>query len=125
MKFYLASKYSRMEELRGYRDELTSLGHTVTSSWLEDDPAGCDESDPTNARLAECANQNLEDILSADLMVLFTGGPQSPGRNIEFGYAVGQSIPVRIVGPRESVFHHLGRVIGVHADWADFLEVLR
>ena len=30
MRVYLAAKYSRMEELRGYRDELTALGHPST-----------------------------------------------------------------------------------------------
>ena len=35
MKIYLAAKYSRMEELREYRNQLIALGHTVTSRWLD------------------------------------------------------------------------------------------
>jgi len=34
MKIYLASRYSRREELCGYRTQLESMGVEVTSRWL-------------------------------------------------------------------------------------------
>ena len=34
MKIYLAARYSRMEELRGYADELAAAGHVITSRWI-------------------------------------------------------------------------------------------
>ena len=38
MKIYLAARYSRREELCGYRSELEAIGHTVTSRWLNGKP---------------------------------------------------------------------------------------
>ena len=35
MKIYLASRYSRIEELKGHAEELVILGHEVTSRWLK------------------------------------------------------------------------------------------
>jgi hypothetical protein len=35
MKFYLTSRFSRREELRGYRNQLLALGHEVLGSWLD------------------------------------------------------------------------------------------
>jgi hypothetical protein len=34
MKIYLAARYSRREELCGYRSEIEELGHTVQARWL-------------------------------------------------------------------------------------------
>lgn len=34
MNFYLAARYSRREELCGYRSQLENDGHTVTGRWL-------------------------------------------------------------------------------------------
>ena len=123
MKIYLAAKYSRMEELRGYRDQLIALGHTVTSRWLDGNHEQSDESDPTNVDLQRWAREDIEDILSADVFVCFTGGEKSTGRNIEFGYALGRGIPVRVVGPRESVFHHIP-FVSVFESWRDYLELV-
>lgn len=123
MKVYLAAKYSRMEELRVYRDELQSLGHVVTSQWLDGNHEPADESDPTNAELAHFAIEDINDIDRSDWVVCFTGGDKSTGRNIEFGYAFGRGASrhlLAIVGPRESVFHHLPNVT-VFDTWEDCL----
>ncbi len=126
MNIYLASKYSRMEELRSYRAELQALGHTVTSRWLDGNHEASDESDPTNADLVRWALEDIEDIHASDLLICFTGGEKSTGRNIEFGIMLASNAlgAVMIVGPRESVFHHLPKV--GHCDtWADALETLK
>lgn len=34
MRIYLASRYSRREELCEYRSQLEAMGHTITSRWL-------------------------------------------------------------------------------------------
>ena len=120
-RVYLAAKYSRMAEMRGYRDELTAMGHTVTSTWINGNESQSDESDAANKDLSRWAYECIADIDDADAIILFTGGEQSPGRNIEFGYALGTETPIFIIGPRESVFHHLPQVVGVFDSWADFL----
>lgn len=39
MRIYLAARYSRREELLGYRADLEAAGHIVTSRWLAGDLA--------------------------------------------------------------------------------------
>lgn len=123
MRIYLAAKYSRMEELRVYRDELTALGHTVTSRWLDGNHEQVDESDPTNDDLRRWAVEDLEDIDRSSMFLCFTGGDKSAGRNIELGYALRRDqfihdFKVAICGPRESVFHHL-KSVQVFETWPD------
>lgn len=87
MIVYLAARYSRNEEMRRIRDGLESMGHLVTSRWIDchagkflssftteqlnDDPEYC----------ATIAQKDLEDINVADVVIL--------------------------VGSREHVFHTL------------------
>ena len=34
-RIYLAARYDRQAELRGYREQLMGAGHVVTSRWLD------------------------------------------------------------------------------------------
>lgn len=123
MTVYLAARYSRREELCIYADELRSIGHEVTSRWLDGNHEQADESDPTNEDLRHWAVEDIDDIDRAGWVICFTGGEKSTGRNIEFGYALGRGAGhqlLGIVGPRESVFHHLP-CVKVFDTWADCL----
>lgn len=105
---YIAGRFDRKEELRGYADTLTSLGYYVTSTWLY----GKHESDGecTTDELAAFAEEDLLDIMNADVLLAFTETPeigyQTGGRHVELGFALGQGIDVAIIGPPENVFHH-------------------
>lgn len=112
MNIYLASRYSRREELCGYRAELHAIGHRVTSRWLNgkhqisdggkpigdhgealiegDDGGTSDEA----ARLrCEFASEDVNDVLDASCIIAFTEPPRSSasrgGRHVEFGIALG------------------------------------
>lgn len=106
---YIAGRFDRKEELRGYADTLTSLGYYITSTWLY----GKHESDGecTTDELAAFAEEDLLDIMNADVLLAFTedklsSGYHSGGRHVELGFALGQGIDVAIIGPPENVFHH-------------------
>jgi hypothetical protein len=121
---YLAARYSRNDEMRGVRDVLQALGHTITSRWIDqhggnllesfvaaklnDDPDGC----------AKYARVDLEDLEAADTVISFTSsdGGGKGGRHIEFGLALGLAKHLVIVGPRENVFHTLP-AIEWYPDW--------
>lgn len=127
MKIYLASRYSRREELCGYRQRLEALGHKVTSRWLNGshqiDDKGTPIGDQGTAILegellphgigaiavaAVVACEDVEDVRSADLLIAFTEPPRSGasrgGRHVEFGLALGLGTPILIVGHRENIF---------------------
>lgn len=116
MRFYLASRYSRREELCQYRKVLENMGHTVTSQWLngshqisesQDGDSGADD-ERTVALRQEYGMEDLRDVCAADVLIAFTEaprcGPTRGGRHVEMGLAMGRGIPVMICGPRENIF---------------------
>lgn len=140
MKIYLAARYGRRDDLCGYRAELTALGHTVASRWLDGDAPADDGDDgvslpgtnisPHAAAMVSqmVANDDLDDLYAADCLISFTEppglGPMRGGRHTEFGIALGinrraeQGIrrsppPIRliVVGHRENVFYCLDSVV--------------
>lgn len=78
-----------------------------------------DSNDPSiNTRAAELrakfAQDDWEDVTSANLVISFTEPPRSSasrgGRHVEFGIALGLNKPVIVVGYRENIFHWLPSV---------------
>lgn len=118
MKIYLAARYSRNPEMQGVRDVLESLGHFVTSRWIDchagkyltsftpehlnSDPEYC----------STLAKHDLEDLAAAETVISFTDakGGGKGGRHVELGYALALDKRVILVGPRENVFHTLPEI---------------
>ena len=123
MKVYLAARYSRREELCGYREQ---LGHEVTSRWLNGEHQALDEELVTRPSLAmRFALDDLEDIEASRMLVAFTESPRTGAtrgvRHVEFGMAL-QLLPIRtvVVGPIENVFHVLADArYETVADWIE------
>lgn len=112
MIIYLASRYSRREELCGYRTLLQKHGHVVNARWLNGKhqisdagvPIGdegerlvegdCGSTDPAAAALRQSfAEEDLRDLLEADCIISFTEPPRSTasrgGRHVEHGFVLG------------------------------------
>lgn len=106
MKIYIAAPYPCREEALRWATALQEAGHVVTARWVF---AHEDEKDPVSQQ--SYASIDITDILMADILVLMTGyrGDRSwtGGRHWETGYAYAMGRKVIVVGPRESVFHHL------------------
>lgn len=146
MRIYLASRYSRREELCVYRDQLQSIGHEVTARWLEGKhqisdlgtPIGEhgealveDDDESTHTRCAalrsKFAREDYEDVMAADMLIAFTEKPRSEltrgGRHVELGVAIGAGKIVIIVGPRENLFCWMDTVL--HFDrWPQCMQTL-
>lgn len=82
--FYLAARYIRREELVRYKEDLEAAGHTVTSRWLAGDhqwdSSGSVVRDyeaggnpPDAVRFAQ---EDVEDLLAADVVLSFTETPR-------------------------------------------------
>lgn len=120
---YLAARYSKHPEMRGARDVLQSLGHIITSRWIDCHPDVVGDftasftQDTLNARPEDCAalgRHDLDDLDRAEWVVSFTYPPGEDGgkggRHVEFGYALAKGKRVFLVGPRQHVFHTLPQV---------------
>lgn len=121
---YLAARYSRREELCGYRSDLEALGFTVTSRWLNGNHQVDEQGLSTEAGRAErerFAREDYEDVRAADLVIAFTEQPRQTnsrgGRHVELGIAIGLGTPILIVGPRENVFCCLEPEVNVCPSW--------
>ena len=125
-RIYLAARYSRRMELRGYARQLKALGHTITSRWLdgahEMDDRGLSLEAPSQQR-ERFAREDWEDLVSADICVSFTETPRSSnsrgGRHVEFGAALALGIACVVIGPRENVFHCMPQV-AIYEKWDEF-----
>ena len=132
---YLASRYSRHDEMQGVRDVLEGLyGVEVTSRWIDchTDVVG----DYTASFTVEFLNtspdlsaplgqHDLDDLDRADTVISFTcGSGGKGGRHVEFGYGLAKGKRMIVVGPREHVFHTLPQV-EVYASWPALVLSLR
>lgn len=101
MKIYLAARFSRLDEMRKYADELKEDGHEITSSWNYGGEEGL--------TFTDIALLDVKDVLSADAVVSFTEPYGSSnvggGRHVELGIAIATKKKLFIVGEREQVFH--------------------
>jgi len=127
MNVYLAGRYSRREELRGYANELSSLGWTVVARWLQGshtlDERGLSVQGEQSER-ARFACEDWDDVTFADVCISFTEQPRASnsrgGRHVEFGAAMALGKRCIVIGPRENVFHYLPDL--EHFDtWEEFM----
>lgn len=137
MKFYLGSRYSRLEEMRGYAEALQGLGHTVTSQWLTGeygDLVGATSNPSGDPAACEAAQHDTADILAADVVIIFTDHPGYQSKNgrggfhVEFGVALGRhlmgaNVRMILVGHRVNSFHHLPAV-EFFATWNELFREL-
>lgn len=118
-RVYLAGRFSRRDEFNRYADQLRSWGFVVDARWLvEDHEWYGEETFEATMAARRFATDDLEDVLRADIVLVFTEPPQPGGRNrggrhVEYGLALGQGKDIIIVGPPENVFHNLHGSIGI------------
>jgi len=127
MRIYLAARYSRRDELCEHRRSIESLGHTVTSRWLNGlhqisdagQPIGDsgeslveDDDESTHVKAASLRSKfaldDFQDVMTCELLIAFTEPPRSSasrgGRHVELGLALGTMKRVWVIGYRENIF---------------------
>lgn len=142
-QIYLASRYSRRLELCGYREQLRALGFLIQARWLDGGhqldnvgtPIGdngealieAGSSEKANALRAKFADDDWQDVCSADIQINFTEPPRSTanrgGRHVELGIGLALGSRVIVVGHRENIFHWIPQ-IEFYATWAEALATL-
>lgn len=143
VEVYLAARYSRRLELCEYRSQLEDRGFSIPAKWLQGShqittdgralgDAGESLVEATGESDAELrrkfAQDDYDDVASADMLVAFTEAENTPGRSrggrhVELGIALALGKTVVVVGPHENIFTWLPQVN--HFDtWEQFLEAL-
>lgn len=133
IKFYLAARYSRRDEINKCAVDLRRLGHIVDCRWLADytgdlkekadDMENSRDNIPDDGRIF--AEHDVLDIQNCNVIISFTEQPRSTygrgGRHVEFGLAYAWHKSLVVIGPRENIFHWLTPVKG-YRDWKQFLQ---
>lgn len=117
MKVYLAGRFSTRNRLFNLGKCLESYGHVIVSRWSlptsdHVKPVGLSEQ-ASNAERTRFAIEDIDDIDQCDWVVSLMEEPRNNsrgGRHVEFGYALALGKKLTIIGPRETVFHHLDEV---------------
>lgn len=107
MKIYIASLFSRREEMEGYAGIIKGAGHEIVARWVYGGEEGLSRE--------QIALLDLEDVDKADVVVSFTHprgtATMGGGRHVEFGYALAKGKAVVLIGERENVFHDHPKVL--------------
>jgi len=126
MKYYFAALLSRQAEMRCCRREIELLDHSVTSSWVNVNLSSFGES--ADATRAAIAGESLDEIRSADVIILFAEPRGSAniggGRHFEAGLGLGLGKKVVVIGHREHVYCCVPGV-DFYNSWDEFLESIR
>lgn len=117
MRIYIAARFSRRPAAHALAKALAYRGHTITSRWVMPDadhvlPTGL-SAQAADAERARFAHEDLADMYAADTCVSLMEEPRNDGRggrHVEFGFMLAQGAAMVIIGPRETVFHHLPKV---------------
>lgn len=129
MKFYLSASFDRQAEMRGYAEQLRTLGHEVTSTWIDAEKDLTLEED-TSSALEKAAVTNFQEIKNSDILIAFTEDDNAPSsrkrgnRHVEFGIACGAGIGAHIIGPVELLMHapFAWKPLNHSTTWAEFLD---
>jgi len=111
MKVYLAGSWSARDDLRLASESLTKSGIFVTSRWLHQSGGDIDPLDSPGPAISAALN-DLEDIESSDIFLLYTGRESTTGGfHVELGYALARAKPILIAGNAVNIFARLATVL--------------
>lgn len=129
-KIYLAARYSRFQEMQGYRTQLEARGYEVTSRWINGDHQVDNDAlaEARNAERIRFATEDRADLMAASVVIAFTEEPRKTttrgGRHVEAGIALATGKRLIVNGWRENVFYCLPEVEFVAGDFAEVLQAL-
>lgn len=119
-QYYIASAFTRKEEMRYIRSTMQAAGFNVVADWL-DEPAESDDTAPTDEYREACALLDLKNVNECDVFVCFIGGVGS-GHHTELGLALCGGKRIVLIGKKNNIFHYLP-LLDYFTDFADFLNV--
>ncbi len=127
MKIYTAATFTEQKRIRGRKEELFQLGHSVLSTWLEEQvkPEGM-----TKAEFGrKMAAKDLQEIATADCLILDLENPsKTMGKMVEFGFALAKHKLVYVVAPGETLTEgHIFCLLadGIFKSWEDLLAYFK
>lgn len=123
MKIYIAAGFDRQDEMRLLASRIEGwTKHLVVSRWHG--RVGGDPPFPANSDRRTCAEADVEDIRSADILLSMGGSSTQGGRHTELGMAWILNLHIIHLGEKENVFHYLPGITHV-PNLGALMDVLR
>ena len=110
MKLYTAATFAEQARIRGHKETLIQLGHTITSSWLEESLYVRPDGMPEETFERKMAMKDLQEVAMDDCFILdVENSSRTAGKMVEFGFACAKHKLCYVVGtpPAHSIFLHL------------------
>ncbi len=98
MKAYVASKFSRLADVKRVVEKLRAIGVEVNADWTDHSAAGRAGADLLKY-LRACAEADRDGVRTADVLVM-VHDPASRGGFVEFGAALGLGKLLVVIGGR-------------------------
>ena len=126
MKLYTAATFAEQARIRANKEALLQLGHTITSTWLEESLFVRPEGMPEDVFERKMAIKDLQEVAMADCLILDVENPsRTAGKMVEVGFALAKHKLVYVVGipPPHSIFLLLAD--RHFKDWSELLEYFK
>lgn len=102
MKIYTAATFSEQKRIRESKEKLIQLGHSVLSTWLEEQVKPTGMTDEQFGR--KMAAKDLQEIRAADCIILDLENPsKTSGKMVEWGFALAHHKLAYVVAPGETL----------------------
>lgn len=126
MKIYTAATFAEQKRIREQKETLIQLGHTITSTWLEENLFVRPDGMPPEVFERKMAIKDLNEIASADCVILDLANPsKTAGKMVEVGFALAKHKLIYTVG--EKIPHAIFLLLAdAHFDtWEDLFKHFR
>mgnify|MGYP001612765823 CR=1 FL=1 len=101
IKIYTAASFSEQTRIRQYKEPLFHLGHSVLSTWLDEQVKPEGMSDEQFGK--KMAAKDLQEIAAADCLILDLEAPsKTMGKMVELGFALAKHKLIYIVAPENT-----------------------
>ena len=98
IKIYTAATFTEQNRIRGHKETLFKLGHSVTATWLEEQVKPEGMTDEQFRR--KMAAKDLQEIAASDCVILDLERPSvTMGKMVEFGFALAKHKLSYVVAP--------------------------
>lgn len=112
MKIYVSAKFNDKERVKKIYDLLKQQGHTITHEWIHNKESYPFDKDPVYT--AQCASDDFNGVLTADIFILLSNAEPSLGASGELGAAIASFTTFKkpyiyVIGPHFNVnfcFYH-------------------
>ena len=99
MKIYTAATFTEQKRIRGHKETLFQLGHSVVSTWLEEQVKPTGMTDEQFRR--KMAAKDFQEVAAADCFILDLEKPSvTSGKMVETGFAMAKHKLVYVVAPK-------------------------